>query len=142
MPPFASHAGEPLRSGYRHWSGDTLDRSAVWSIFPGKRIFWKVGDTDSGWWRKGKLTAEVVEGQRLVQAPEIFQLLPSPGNWIWPRKHTLVRKYHLPQLRRCGLGMRVVEERVKMENASGDFRDGETEFRVKAEDVTDEFVSF
>jgi len=38
--------------------------------------------------------------------------------------------------------MRVIEERVKMNNASGDFWDGEAEFRVKAEDVTDEFVSF
>jgi len=100
MPPFASRVGELLRSGYRHWSGDTLDRSTVWSIFPGDRMFLKVGDTDSGRWRrKGKLTAEVVEGRCLVQAPEIFQLLPSPGNWIWPRKHTLVREYHLPQLR-------------------------------------------
>ena len=38
--------------------------------------------------------------------------------------------------------MRVIEERAKVENADGDLWDGEAEFRVKAEDITDEFVSF
>ena len=112
-------------------------------VCSGRGVFWRVGDADPRRRpRKRKTTSEIIEGGRLVQTPKVFQIPPSPSNRIRPLEHTLVRTSHPFQLYHRRPGTRVVEERVKAEDASRDFWNGKTKFRVEAEDVADEFLSF
>ena len=115
----------------------------MWSICLGRGVIRKAGDKDSGRRRgKGKQTTEVVEDRYPIQTPEIFQLLSSPSNRVWPRKHTLIRESHLLQFCWGMPDTGVIEEGAKLKNAGGNFGDRKAELRVKTEDVADEFISF
>lgn len=89
-----------------------------------------------------KSATQIVEGRRPMQTPQALQPFSSPGDRIRLHQHTPVRIFHLLQLC-CGRrDPGIIEERAKVEDASGDFWNGEAEFRMEAEDITDEVISF